>query len=61
MKNKNIILIASFLFFYAQYIYIPFQTAYLTMLGATAAFVGIVTGAYGGTADLTSSGGSSGR
>lgn len=49
MKNRKIILIASFLFFYAQYIYIPFQTSYLTALGATAALIGIVTGAYGGT------------
>lgn len=48
MRNRNIILIASFLFFYAQYIYIPFQTAYLTTLGASAVFVGVVTGAYGG-------------
>ena len=48
MKNRKIILAAAFLFFYAQYIYIPFQTTYLTALGASAAFVGIVTGAYGG-------------
>lgn len=49
MRNRTIILTASFLFFYAQYIYIPFQTAYLAALGATAAFIGTVTGAYGGT------------
>lgn len=34
VRNRKIILMASFLFFYAQYIYIPFQTAYLSTLGA---------------------------
>lgn len=48
LNNKKTILVVSFLFFYAQYIYIPFQVSYLTDLGATAVFVGIVTGAYGG-------------
>lgn len=48
VKNRRIILVASFLFFYAQYIYIPFQTAYLSALGASSAFIGVVTGAYGG-------------
>lgn len=47
VKNKRMILAVSFLFFYAQYIYIPFQVSYLTELGATVAFAGIVTGAYG--------------
>lgn len=47
MKNRKIILIASFLFFYAQYIYIPFQSTYLSSFGASETLVGIVTGAYG--------------
>lgn len=35
------------LFWFAQYIYIPYQTTYLTCLGVSSAFTGMVVGAYG--------------
>ncbi|MDF2886989.1 MAG: transporter [Lacrimispora sp.] len=35
------------LFWFAQYIYIPYQTTYLTFLGVSSAFIGMVLGAYG--------------
>lgn len=35
------------LFWFAQYIYIPYQTTYLTLLGVSSAFTGMVLGAYG--------------
>lgn len=35
------------LFWFAQYIYIPYQTTYLNLLGVSSAFTGMVLGAYG--------------
>lgn len=35
------------LFWFAQYIYIPYQTTYLIDLGVTNSFVGMIMGAYG--------------
>ncbi|WP_394526980.1 MFS transporter [Lacrimispora sp. JR3] len=35
------------LFWFAQYIYIPYQTTYLTLLGVSSTFTGMVVGAYG--------------
>lgn len=35
------------LFWFAQYVYIPYQTTYLTLLGVSSAFTGMVVGAYG--------------
>jgi MFS family permease len=35
------------LFWFAQYIYIPYQTTYLTLLGVSSVFTGMVVGAYG--------------
>lgn len=35
------------LFWFAQYVYIPYQTTYLTAAGTAGSFVGIVVGAYG--------------
>lgn len=35
------------LFWFAQYIYIPYQTTYLNSCGVTSSFVGMVVGAYG--------------
>lgn len=34
-------------FWYAQYVYMPFQTPYLTAQGVSASFVGVIVGAYG--------------
>lgn len=35
------------LFWFAQYVYIPYQTTYLTASGTAGGFVGIIVGAYG--------------
>lgn len=35
------------LFWFAQYIYIPFQTPFLTAIGVSAGFIGVIVGAYG--------------
>ncbi len=35
------------LFWFAQYVYIPFQTTYLTSWNVTSNFIGIIIGAYG--------------
>lgn len=35
------------LFWFAQYVYIPYQTTYLNSIGTTGSVVGIVVGAYG--------------
>lgn len=35
------------LFWFAQYVYIPYQTTYLTLKGVGSAFTGMVVGAYG--------------
>ncbi len=48
MKSKRILLLVVVsLFWFAQYIYIPYQTAFLLSLGVSSAIVGLVTGAYG--------------
>ncbi|MCQ2559271.1 MAG: MFS transporter [Clostridia bacterium] len=48
MKPRQfVLLLAAGLFWFAQYIYIPYQTAFLLSLGVSSAVVGIVTGAYG--------------
>ncbi|MDD3347637.1 MFS transporter [Oscillibacter sp.] len=46
-KNKVVLLLAAVCFWFAQYVYIPFQTPYLTAMGMTSQAVGIVLGAYG--------------
>lgn len=46
-KNSRILLIAVFLFWFAQYVYIPFQTPYLTGLGISSQMIGVIVGAYG--------------
>lgn len=35
------------LFWFAQYVYIPYQTTFLTWRGITGSFIGIIIGAYG--------------
>lgn len=50
IKTKRILLVISItLFWFAQYVYIPFQTPYLKSLGAAASLTGIIVGAYGFT------------
>lgn len=48
LNSQNIIFLAIVtLFWFAQYVYIPYQTTYLTSIGTAGSFVGIVVGAYG--------------
>lgn len=48
MNIQNMILLVIVaLFWFAQYVYIPYQTTYLTAAGAAGSVVGIVVGAYG--------------
>ncbi|WP_230209459.1 MFS transporter [Enterococcus casseliflavus] len=46
-KEQIRLLIVVVLFWFAQYIYIPFQTPYLTQMSVTSSMIGIVVGAYG--------------
>ncbi len=50
--NRTLLVIAIALFWFAQYVYVPFQTPYLKSLGAAASLTGIVVGAYGLTQTL---------
>lgn len=47
VKQTNILLIMIVLFWFAMYVYIPYQTPYLLMGGAAASMVGAVIGGYG--------------
>ena len=47
LGKENILLVAITLFWFAQYVYIPFQTPYLTAIGISAGLIGTVVGAYG--------------
>ncbi len=46
-RTKILLLITITLFWFAQYVYVPFHTPYLLFLGASSAFVGIIVGTYG--------------
>ncbi|WP_217995645.1 MFS transporter [Amphibacillus sediminis] len=47
-KSQEIIFLAMVtLFWFAQYVYIPYQTTFLTLNGVTSSFAGIIVGAYG--------------
>lgn len=45
--QKRILLITVVMFWFSQYIYMPYQTPYLLSVGVTTSFVGVVVGAYG--------------
>lgn len=45
--QKNILLIVVVMFWFSQYVYMPYQTPYLISIGVTTSFVGVVVGAYG--------------
>ena len=47
MRKSRVLLAAVIFFWFAQYVYIPFQTPYLTSIGTSAGMVGMVIGAYG--------------
>lgn len=46
-KDEIIFLISVSFFWFAQYVYIPYQTIYLTSIKITTSFIGIIVGAYG--------------
>lgn len=46
-KDEIIFLISVSFFWFAQYVYIPYQTIYLTSINVTTSFIGIIVGAYG--------------
>ncbi|WP_446898321.1 MFS transporter [Clostridium sp. LBM24168] len=46
-SQKRILLIIVVMFWFSQYVYIPYQTPYLLSIGVATSFVGIVVGAYG--------------
>ena len=48
-RNRGVLLAIVVLFWFAQYVYVPFQTPYLTSLQVSAAFIGVIVGAYGVT------------
>lgn len=45
--TKMLLAITIVLYWFAQYVYIPFHTPYILSIGATASFAGIIVGAYG--------------
>lgn len=47
INQKKLLLVIVALFWFAQYVYIPFQTPYLTMCGVSASMIGTIVGAYG--------------
>lgn len=46
-KNSKMLFAAVIFFWFAQYVYIPFQTPYLMGIGTSAGMVGMIIGAYG--------------
>lgn len=46
-NTANLLFLAVIFFWFAQYIYIPFQTPYLNSIGAGAGMIGLIVGAYG--------------
>lgn len=47
LNQKNLLLVIVVLFWYAQYVYIPFQNPYLVISGVSSNIVGIIIGVYG--------------
>ena len=47
-KHKRAVMqMITVLFWFALYVYVPYQTPYLTLLGVASSFIGIILGAYG--------------
>ncbi len=46
-KKQNILFFSVITFWFAQYVYIPFQTPYLSSIKVSADFIGIIIGTYG--------------
>ncbi len=51
--RRTLLLIIVSMFWFAQYVYVPYQTPFLIEMGTTSAMVGIVVGAYGLTQFLS--------
>ena len=51
MKDKKVqmklILFLVCVFWFGQYVYIPYQTTYLSEIGVSAHMIGVIVGAYG--------------
>lgn len=47
INQKILLLIIVALFWFAQYVYVPFQSPYLTISGVSASMIGTIVGAYG--------------
>ncbi|WP_055665144.1 MFS transporter [Desnuesiella massiliensis] len=47
LNQKNLLLTIVVLFWFAQYVYIPFQNLYLVMNGVSSNMIGTIIGAYG--------------
>ena len=47
LNKQKILFIAVIFFWFAQYVYIPYQTPYLTMIQTSTSFIGIIIGSYG--------------
>lgn len=45
--QKNLLLIIVVLFWFAQYVYVPFQTPYLSTMQVSSSMIGIIIGIYG--------------
>lgn len=48
-RNRRIVFAVTVLYWFAQYIYMPYQTPYLLAIGCTASLAGSIVGAYGMT------------
>lgn len=46
LSSANTLFLAVIFFWFAQYVYIPFQTPYLNSIGAGAGMIGLIVGAY---------------
>ena len=46
-RNRKILLAVTLFFWYAQYVYVPYQTPYLSGLGIAMTMIGVILGAYG--------------
>lgn len=46
-KNDDLLLVIVVLFWFAQYVFVPFLSPHLTALGISASFAGVIMGAYG--------------
>ncbi|MGM0114208.1 MFS transporter [Enterococcus sp. DIV0187] len=46
-QEQKILLIIVALFWFAQYVYIPYQTPYLAAINVSTSFIGVIVGSYG--------------